>query len=144
MVVAPPAVPPASPRLLRILLAEDDDAMRAMIQQVLTRAGHTVVAVEDGFELADYLAMVGTSGGVEPPDLILSDVRMPGRTGLEVLAQLRQQGIRCPVLLLSAFADEPTRQQARQLGARALLDKPVDMDELKAAVLEVGALAPGQ
>jgi CheY-like chemotaxis protein len=135
--VAASSLPPPAPRALRILLAEDDDAMRVMIQQVLTRAGHEVVALEDGFELADYLELVREGRGGEPPDLILSDVRMPGRTGLEVLAQVRQGGMTCPVLLLSAFADEPTRAEARRLGAKALLDKPVDMDELKAAVLAV-------
>ncbi|MFL5344292.1 MAG: response regulator [Hyalangium sp.] len=144
MAAAPTAVPPSSRRGLRIILAEDDDAMRVMIQQVLTRAGHTVVAVEDGFELADYLELVRSGGGVELPDLILSDVRMPGRTGLEVLAQVRQMGMTCPVLLLSAFADEPTREEARKLGAKALLDKPVDMDELKAAVLAVSVPSPGE
>ena len=59
---------------------------------MLTRAGHTVVSLEDGFELADYLELVLAAGGLELPDLILSDVRMPGRTGLEVLAQVRQRG----------------------------------------------------
>jgi CheY-like chemotaxis protein len=144
MAMAPPSVSPGSRRALRIILAEDDDAMRSMIQQVLTRAGHTVVAVEDGFELADYLELVRTRSGVELPDLILSDVRMPGRTGLEVLHEVRQKGMTCPVLLLSAFADELTREEARKLGAKALLDKPVDMDELKAAVLAVGADTPGE
>ena len=42
---------------------------------------------------------------------------MPGRTGLEVLAQVRAAGLTCPVLLLSAFADGPTREEARRLGA---------------------------
>ena len=63
MVVEPP-VPSAQPkRGLRILLAEDDDAMRNMIQQVLTRAGHTVVALEDGFELADYVELIASEAG---------------------------------------------------------------------------------
>lgn len=142
--VVDPAVPSAQPkRGLRILLAEDDDAMRNMIQQVLTRAGHTVVALEDGFELADYVELIRQRGGLEAPDLILSDVRMPGRTGLEVLAQVRARGLTCPVLLLSAFADDPTREEARRLGAQALLDKPVDMDELKAAVAALCTAAPG-
>jgi len=137
MVAASPLAPAFPRRGLRILLAEDDDAMRNMIQQVLTRAGHSVVALEDGFEVGDYLELVHLESGLGPPDLILSDVRMPGRTGLEVLAQVRARGLKCPVLLLSAFADEPTREEARRLGAQALLDKPVDMDELKAAVIAV-------
>jgi CheY-like chemotaxis protein len=95
-----------------------------------------VVEVEDGFELSDYVEMLrGQQGGsLAPPDLIVSDVRMPGCTGLEVLARLRQRGLECPVLLLSAFADAETHAEARRLGARALLDKPVDLDVLRAAV----------
>ena len=124
----------------RILVAEDDDAMRAMLVRTLIRAGYTVVEVEDGFELGDYVAMMqGHGGTLAPPDLIVSDVRMPGRTGLEALGRLRAQGITCPVLLLSAFADEETHAEALRLGARQLLDKPVDMDELKAAVRDAVA-----
>ncbi|MGE6760292.1 response regulator [Corallococcus interemptor] len=126
----------------RILVAEDDDAMRTMLVRTLSRAGYTVVEVEDGFELGDYVAMMqGHGGTLAPPDLIVSDVRMPGRTGLEALGRLRAQGITCPVLLLSAFADEETHAEALRLGARRLLDKPVDMDELKAAVRDAVAHA---
>jgi CheY-like chemotaxis protein len=122
---------------LRILVAEDDDAMRAMLVRTLGRAGYTVVEVEDGFELGDYVAMMrGHGGTLAPPDLIVSDVRMPGRTGLEALKRLREQGITCPVLLLSAFADAETHAEALRLGARQLLDKPVDLDVLKDAVRE--------
>ncbi|RKH08818.1 response regulator [Corallococcus praedator] len=132
-----PPMSEETPRAVRILVAEDDDAMRALLVRTLMRAGYVVVEVEDGFELGDYLAMMrGQGGTLEPLDLIISDVRMPGRTGLEALKQLREQGVSCPVLLLSAFADAETHEEARRLGARQLLDKPVDLDVLKAAVRE--------
>lgn len=134
----PPHEEAASP--VRILVAEDDDAMRAMLVRTLARAGYTVVEVEDGFELGDYVAMMqGQGGTLAPPDLIVSDVRMPGRSGLEALKRLREQGIACPVLLLSAFADDETHAEALRLGARQLLDKPVDLDVLKAAVRDAVA-----
>lgn len=135
-----PTLNEGAPRPPRILVAEDDDAMRAMLVQTLRRAGYVVVEVEDGFELGDYLAMMrGQGGTLAPLDLIVSDVRMPGRTGLEALERLRDQGVSCPVLLLSAFADAETHAEARRLGARRLLDKPVDLDVLKAAVHEAVA-----
>lgn len=138
MTNAPPHEEAASP--VRILVAEDDDAMRAMLVRTLARAGYTVVEVEDGFELGDYVAMMqGQGGTLAPPDLIVSDVRMPGRSGLEALKRLREQGIACPVLLLSAFADDETHAEALRLGARQLLDKPVDLDVLKAAVRDAVA-----
>ena len=127
----------AAQRPVRILVAEDDDAMRALLVRTLSRAGYVVVEVEDGYELGDYLAMMrGQGGTLAPLDLIVSDVRMPGRTGLEALERLRDQGVSCPVLLLSAFADEETHAEALRLGARQLLDKPVDLDVLKEAVRE--------
>lgn len=130
---AEPASKPGHP--LRVLVAEDDDAMRALLTQVLTRAGHQVVAVEDGFELSDYVELTAARGGPLPaPDVILSDVRMPGRSGLDVLARARAAGLSCPVVLLSAFADAQTREAARRLGAWVLLDKPVEMDAVRAAV----------
>jgi CheY-like chemotaxis protein len=123
---------PDEPRPLRILLAEDDEAMRSLLTLALARAGHAVVALEDGYELADYVSLTQVCGGpLLPPDLILSDIRMPGRTGLEVLAQVRSTGLTCPVILLSSFADEETREEARRLGVRAFLDKPVDLEVLK-------------
>ena len=81
MVVEPP-VPSVQPkRGLRILLAEDDDAMRNVIQQVLTRAGHTVVALEDGFELADYVELIRQGGGLDAPHLHPLGRADAGRTG---------------------------------------------------------------
>jgi len=126
---------PSEPRALRILLAEDDEEMRSLLTLTLARAGHAVVALEDGDELADYVSLTEVCGGpLLSPDLILSDIRMPGRTGLEVLAQAQAVGLSCPVILLSSFADEETREEARRLGVCAFLDKPVDLDVLKATV----------
>lgn len=133
---------PSEPRPLRILLAEDDDDLRQLLALSLTRAGHAVVALEDGYELADHVSLTQVCGGpLKPPDLILSDIRMPGRTGLEVLAWCQSTGLSCPVILLSSFADEQTRAEARRLGVRAFLDKPVDLQVLREAVRE--AVEPG-
>jgi CheY-like chemotaxis protein len=122
---------------LRIALAEDDEDMRALLTLALARAGYAVVAMEDGFELSDYVSLTQVYGGpLLPPDLILSDLRMPGQTGLEVLARLHADGLSCPVVLLSAFMDDETLEEARRLGVRAVLDKPVDLEVLKATVHE--------
>lgn len=126
----------AVPRVLRILLAEDDDDTRSLLARVLVRAGHQVVEMEDGFELSDYLELLARGKVPQPPDLILTDVRMPGRTGLELLAQVQAARIGCPVVLLSAFMDDRTRQEARRLGASAVLVKPVDFDTLEATLQE--------
>lgn len=134
----------SEPRPFRILLAEDDEALRSLLTLSLTRAGYAVVALEDGFELADYVSLTQVCGGpLLPPDLILSDIRMPGRTGLEVLAHTQSVGLSCPVILLSSFADEETRDAARRLGVRAFLDKPVDLQVLRDTVREASETCGG-
>src|SRR5690242_13175746 len=66
---------PSEPRPLRVLLAEDDEEMRMLLTLTLARAGCVVVALEDGFELSDYVSLTQVYGGpLPPPDLILSDV----------------------------------------------------------------------
>ncbi|HEX5754615.1 MAG TPA: response regulator [Archangium sp.] len=127
--------PPSDPHPPRILLAEDDTELRSLLTLTLARAGYAVVALEDGFELSDYVSLTQVCGGpLLPPDLILSDVRMPGPTGLDVLNQAQAAGLFCPVVILSAFADDATREAARRLGVNAFLDKPVDMKVLTATV----------
>lgn len=135
---------PAEPRPPHILLAEDDDELRALLTLTLARAGYSVVALEDGFGLTDYVSLTQVYGGpLLAPDLIVSDMRRPGLTGLEVLVQAQACGLSCPAILLSSFADEETREEARRLGAHAVLDKPVDLEVLKATLHELArALLP--
>lgn len=126
----------------RILVAEDDDEMRALLTRALSRRGFQVTEAEDGFELADCLNLSLLSGHLSPPDLLLVDVHMPGRSGLEVVAQARAAGLRCPVAVLSAFVDELTAEDARRMGVDLVLDKPVDLENLGARMRELLALRP--
>ena len=71
-----------------------------------------------------------------PVDLIVTDVRMPGLDGLEVLRRLRQRDIDIPVLMVTAFGDRHLHREATALGAR-VLDKPFDFDHLIAQVADM-------
>ena len=118
----------------RVLVAEDDTAMRDLLAEALRRDGHDVIEVPDGRHLAAYFEAAGDSEAALPlPDLIISDVRMPGYTGLDILASLRAAQIDVPVILISAFADEATHREAFDLGA-AFLDKPFDLEALRRTV----------
>jgi DNA-binding response OmpR family regulator len=134
---------PTETRPLRIVLAEDDVELRASLTLALARAGHAVVELGDGFGLAEYVALTQVRGGPLPqPDLLLSDMRGAGRTGMEVLARAHASGLSCPVVLLCARVDDATREAARRLGVRAVLEKPVDLEVLKATVRD--ATRPGR
>jgi DNA-binding response OmpR family regulator len=126
---APPAHTPP-----RILVAEDDAAMRGVVVETLKKDGYELSEAADGGRLLVTLAreFVHRDGAV-PIDLLVSDVRMPICTGLQILEQLRAAHHKMPIVLMTAFGDEGTRRRARTLGA-VLLDKPFQMAELRAAV----------
>lgn len=115
---------------LRVVLAEDDDEMRAMLSSLLRADGYDVLEASHGIELLGLVeAMVLRSDGEAIVELIVSDVRLPGMTGLGAIAQLRRSDWNTPVVLISAFADAETRAEAARLGA-IMLAKPFDLNEL--------------
>lgn len=118
----------------RILLAEDDGDMRALLASFLRQAGYDVVECRDGIELLDKIEGYGPPDEQTDFDLIISDICMPGVTGLSLLEGLRQWEELRPLkmILITAFGDEQTRERARRLGAVAVLDKPFDLEDLVA------------
>jgi CheY-like chemotaxis protein len=119
-----------------ILLAEDDDELRRVIARTLREEGHQVTEASNGFDLLDRIeAAIAWGGRSHPPiSLIISDVRMPGMTGIDVLSILRCAYWATPVILMSAFADATMRLEAAELGAAAVIAKPFELDELRTAV----------
>jgi CheY-like chemotaxis protein len=115
----------------RVLLAEDDQELRWLIAHALRGDGFDVYEVGDGLELLDRLgnSLMDTLE-LDSIDLIVSDVRMPGWTGLEVLAGLNSAGCQTPVVLITAFGDPEVHAAGKRLGAAAVLDKPFDLNEL--------------
>lgn len=113
----------------RVLLAEDDLEMRRLLAAALRREGYDVLEARDGDHVLEVLADDELRGRRSPPDLIVSDIRMPRRSGLEVLAGIRREGWRTPVLLISAFADGEALNSAYRLGADVVLEKPFDIDD---------------
>ncbi len=121
----------------RILLAEDDPAMRRLIASRLRKAGCLVVEAQDGTEamakIADAL-LEDPDGGF---DLVISDVRMPGHSGIDLMACYRGPDLRVPVILITAFGSPELHKQALRFGARAVFDKPFDLDDLITAVINL-------
>ena len=110
---------------MHILLVEDDPAMHTTLQRALTRRGMQVHWVGDGLQaLAQWSA--------QPPDAVVLDLSLPGMDGLDVLAQARKQGLRTPVLVLTARGTVGDRVLGLNAGADDYLAKPFDLDELEA------------
>ena len=114
-----------------ILLAEDDEEMRSLLALMLRRAGYRVTECTDGISLLDSLSSFFLpSEEYENFDLIISDIRMPGVTGMEILMGANELDDFPPIILITAFGDKETHMQAERLGAAALFDKPFDIDNM--------------
>ena len=111
----------------RLLLVDDDDGVREILGFQLREAGVDVTAVADGES-----ALAAFSPGAF--DLVLTDVRMPGMSGLELLAQVRELDPEVEVILISAYADVEKAVEAMRTGASDYLTKPVKRRELEVRV----------
>jgi DNA-binding response OmpR family regulator len=126
---------PTFARPARVLVAEDDLDMRSGIACSLRHDGYEVVEAQDGGELLEEIGDELLSAHAVRPDLIVSDICMPGNSGLEVLAGLRKAEWQTPVILITALADDETRAKAARLGASAVFVKPFEIDDLRTAVM---------
>ena len=114
-----------------ILLAEDDKEMRSLLALMLRKQGYQVCECMDGVSLLDMLSSFFLPGEEhEGFDLIISDIKMPGVTGMEILMGANELDDFPPIILNTAFGDKETHMQAERLGAVALFDKPFDLDEM--------------
>jgi two-component system response regulator TctD len=112
---------------MKLLLIEDDTALHTALSRSLSRLDWQVEVCADGrAALARWRA--------SHPDVVLLDLTLPGRDGLAVLAQARDEGLRTPVLILTARGTVGDRVQGLNTGADDYLPKPFDLDELEARV----------
>ncbi len=116
-----------------LLIAEDDDDIRAALTELFTRDGYAVAAVSDGELLLQCLSSCEHHFWL--PDAIVTDHRMPMCSSIDVIQRMNRRGWRVPVILITAFGAE-VRELATALGARAVLDKPFDPIELRTEVME--------
>jgi len=111
--------------------------MRALVAEYLRRDGHDVLEVGDGARL---LVRIGHQYRIHEPaekiDLVVTDLRMPIITGLDILRGLRSAHCTTPVILMTAFGDQSIRNEVTDLGA-ILLNKPFPMAELQEKALQL-------
>ena len=120
-----------------ILLADDDLEMRKMLSWSLGGKGYEVSECDDGYCLMKRLGFLEPSETIQDIDLIISDIRMPGVTGMQVLENAKEFEDFPPIILITAFGDADTHNQAEKFGAAALLDKPFDVNDLLDKVVQI-------
>ncbi|MBI5769291.1 MAG: response regulator [Verrucomicrobia bacterium] len=125
-------LPPPLPVVPTVLLLEDNEAYRTLIAEVMTQAGFDVIAVPDGRRVAAILRE-------RPVDLVISDLVMPERDGIETMTELHYTHPQLPVIAISG--DMPMNRDlylrlAEKLGASRVLAKPFKMEALICAARE--------
>src|SRR4030095_2139071 len=110
--------------MARILIVDDQEMMRDSLAATLVREGHEVVAAGDGPVAVDKLS-------ASRFDLLISDLKMPKMTGIELLGEAKKLRPDMPVVLMTAFATVQTAVEAMKLGAYDYIQKPFDGDEIK-------------
>ena len=118
-----------------MLIADDDPDMRDALATSLSADGYLIVEAVDGNALLDLVVKaVADESGRPQYDAIVTDVMMPGFSGLDVLTAMRGRTARIPVLVITGLTDARTTRIAESLGAAAVLHKPFNIEELRAAL----------
>ncbi|MBZ5582496.1 MAG: sigma-54 dependent transcriptional regulator [Acidobacteriia bacterium] len=111
----------------RILIVDDDESLRWVTQAQLQQSGYEVSAAADGASALETIRQA-------PPDLVITDLRMPGMSGLELLKKIRADYPEILVIMVTAFGTVENAVEAMKAGAYDYVTKPVNMDELRLTV----------
>ncbi|PRP91173.1 Alkaline phosphatase synthesis transcriptional regulatory protein SphR [Enhygromyxa salina] len=121
----------------RVLVAESDARSRKRLTAALQLRGYEVVQQRSGKTLLSFLGRNLARHRRPPIDVMVLDGRLPGADGVAVLAALRRIGWEVPVIMLMGAEDETLHTRAREMGAAAVVDRPVDADTVARYVADI-------
>lgn len=110
-----------------LLVVDDQPAIRQLICEALAGEGHPVETAASGFEAIALVA-------ARRPKLVITDLRMPGMNGMEMVREIQKIAPGIPAILITAYGELSDPQEAERIGVRELIIKPFDINELRAAV----------
>jgi len=113
-----------------LLIVDDDDAMRSALRRSLLKMGYNISCAVNG---KDALVKMKQ----KPVDLVLMDFRMPMMDGIEALKNLREQGYKTPVIIMTAFGDVQIYLKSKELGIAEFITKPIRMGKLQEIIRTV-------
>lgn len=115
-----------------ILVAETDNAMRSFLCNLLVKLGYRVRTISNELEVDEFLGSArkspSSANGIGV-DVIITAISLPGKTALDVLTDFKDSADQVPVILITAFTEPQTVEEAMRLGAAAVFDKPFDITE---------------
>jgi CheY-like chemotaxis protein len=112
---------------MKVLIADDDQTIRALLTDMLVDLGHVVVAATNGAEAVELAAR-------EQPDAVILDFLMPKLSGLDALKAMRERGLPMPAVLLTAISDSSIREMEDVPAPEAILEKPFRRRDIEKAL----------
>jgi len=113
--------------MAKVLIIEDSSFQRKILSEILTESGFEVILTENGREGIERTEQL-------KPDLIITDLLMPDVNGFQVLEALRAKKLNVPAIIVTSDIQKTTALRCRDLGAHAVLNKPVNKDQVLSAV----------
>jgi CheY-like chemotaxis protein len=123
---------------MRILVVDDDRDFRENMLDILEAEGYGADAAGDGFDAVEQVVRMPRY------DVIFMDIRMPVMDGVEAFRRIKHISPESKVMVITAYADDPLVQDALREGAHAVFGKPLKLEELLAALREIGLDQPVQ
>lgn len=118
-----------------ILVVDDEPAICSLMNAYLTQKGHRVRTANTGEDALVFFQEAF-------PDIVLLDISMPGIRGIDVLRRMKEIHAACGVIMLSAYGDDETIQEAMDMGAFCYIQKPMELTELIARIEELRQSPP--
>ena len=115
---------------MKILVVDDEEGARELFNTILTDEGYDVTLANNGAD-----ALTRMQGDVY--DLVVTDIKMPGMDGLQLLQELRKTGSKADVIMVTAYGEVESYLKAMSLGAAEYINKPIRIKELKRIVHKV-------
>jgi len=119
----------------RILIADDEAALLRTMTFILKRKGYETVAVDNG--RSAYNKILETYKNKNPFDLVITDIQMPGLSGIELTKKLSEDGITVPILAITGYGNMAMVVKLMRAGCKDYLDKPFSMQELMGRITEI-------
>lgn len=114
----------------RVMVIEDDQEMRLLLEDFIQEEGYEVRSTDNGSEAFRILAK-------DEFDLIITDVRMPGLSGLDILPGIRKLQPHSAIIVITAFGSEEVYTRAIERGADGYLEKPISLEKLRVMIKKV-------
>ena len=117
----------------RVLIADDSETILLLLRTRLEMEGYEVITAADGEEVIEVMRREPEPG----PDILLLDAMMPRKSGIDALRELRAEGVKTPVLIVSAHQDEMDAGAATDVEVSGYITKPIDFERLFGCIAEL-------